>query len=124
MVTIFTESLGWQVGTLAAGAVLAGLLLAVGHWFPWVRRLGRVPAYVYGVVPLWLGFGLWRILNGDWLTVVGLALIAVAGGATVVGAYWVDGVVERVRMGELMRPAVGGALRGADEARADRGGGE
>lgn len=87
----------WEVGTLGAGVVLTCLLLAVGHWFPWVGRLSRIGAYVYGVMAILAGFGGWRLLNGDWVSVVGLVVIVVAGGATVVGAYWVDGAVLALR---------------------------
>ncbi len=87
----------WELGTLVAGALLAALVLAVGHWFPWAWRLSRIQAYVYGVVSIWLGFAAWRLLNGDWVTVVGLGVIAGAGGVTVVLAYRLDGVVRMVR---------------------------
>lgn len=94
---IFMESMWWRLGTLGAGALLTALVLAVGHWFPWVRKLPRVRAYVYGVVSIWLGFAVWRFLNGDWRSPVGLVIIASAGGATVIGAYWIDDIVVRVR---------------------------
>jgi ABC-type multidrug transport system permease subunit len=80
----------WQLGILAAGAILTGLLLAVGHWFPWVRRLPRLTAYTYGVSSILIGFSLWRLLNQDWLTVAGLVIICIAGGAVVKMAYQVD----------------------------------
>ncbi len=53
------------------GTTLTGLLLLVGHWFPWPRRLHRLLAYCYGVASIlagaavWLGaLGLWRVLAG------------------------------------------------------------
>lgn len=97
MIMIFTESIWWRMGTLGAGALLTVLVLAVGHWFPWPRRLSRIQAYVYGVSSILAGFAVWRLLNGDWVTVVGLGVIAGAGGVTVVGAYRLDDVVRMVR---------------------------
>lgn len=93
---IFTES-WWQLGTLAAGTLLAMLILAVEHWFPWVCRLPRVQAYVWGVAALWVGFAAWRLLVGDWQSPAGLLIIAVAGGATVVLVYKIDDWVLAVR---------------------------
>ena len=74
----------------AFGTSLTVLLLAVGHWFPWPRRLSRLQAYTYGVGCLASGYTLWRLLVGDWLTVAGLWIIVILGGMTVIGAYWLD----------------------------------
>ena len=87
----------WQWGTLVAGMAVTALLLAVGHWFPWPQRLTRVEAYVYGGSSLWVGLAVWRLLCGDWRTVVGALAIDIAGWLAVVGAYKVDGVVRRIR---------------------------
>jgi len=96
---IFTGTLWWQLGTLAAGALLTALVLAVEHWFPWVQRLPRVQAYVWGVAAILLGFTVWRVLNHDWQTPAGLLIITVVGGVTVVGAYRIDGMVRLARQG-------------------------
>lgn len=90
----------WQVGTLAAGVLLTVLVLGIGHWFPWIHRLSRIQTYIYGVSTILAGFTTWRLLNRDWQTPVGLLTIAVAGGAAVVGAYWIDDLVLRVRQAE------------------------
>ena len=74
------------------GMLVTMLALGVGHWFPWVRRLTRIEAYVYGGASLWLGFAVWRLLNGDWETIVGMLAIDVAGWVAVVGAYRLDEV--------------------------------
>ena len=81
----------------AFGAMLTLLLLAVGHWFPWPKRLTRIQAYIYGVSCITLGFSLWRLLNGDWLTTVGLWLMAIGGGIVVIAAYWIDDLTIRLR---------------------------
>lgn len=94
------NSVWWEVGTLLVGVALTVGLLAVGHWFPWPQRLSRIRAYQYGTVAIWLGFSLWRSLVGDWQTVVGLAVISLAGGVMVILAYRVDQVVQRVRQAE------------------------
>jgi len=87
----------WRWATLAVGMLVTALALGMGHWFPWVKRLTRIEAYVYGGSSLWLGFAVWRLLNGDWETVVGMLAVDVAGWAAVVGAYKLDGIVRRIR---------------------------
>lgn len=94
---ICTQSIYWQIGTFAAGAVLTALLLAIGHWFPWPHPLSRIRCYVYGTASIWAGFALWRALNGDWITFTGLLVIAGVGGATVKGAYKLDEWVRQIR---------------------------
>jgi len=93
---ISSESV-WEIGTLIAGSVLTGLLLALGHWFPWPRQLRWLHRYTYGVAAIWIGFALWRLLNADWLTVVGLIIIAGAGGFTVIVTYWLDDKIAAIR---------------------------
>ena len=83
----------WTLGTLIGGAMLTALVLAVGHWFNWPQPLSRISAYIYGVLSILAGFTLWRLLNLDWETVVGLMIICCTGGATVVLAYRIDGWV-------------------------------
>jgi len=78
------ETVSWQIGTAIAGAVLTALLMAVGHWFPWPYPIVRIQRYTYGTTFILLGFSLWRLLNGDWITPAGLLGISIAGGATVV----------------------------------------
>jgi len=87
----------WRWGTVGIGMVLTGLLLAVGHWFPWVRRLTRIEAYMYGGTSLLLGFATWRLFNGDWETPLGMLAIDLAGWGAVAGAYKLDEVVRRIR---------------------------
>lgn len=94
---MITNTVYWQLGTLAAGATLTVLLLLIGHWFPWVRKLSRIQAYTYGVASILLGFTLWRLLNHDWQTVAGLLFIVVFAGIAVRGAYLVDQVVIQIR---------------------------
>lgn len=89
----------WMFVSLGIGAVLGALLLVVGHWFPWVQRLPRCAAYAFGTVSLWLGFAVWRLLNGDWVTPAGLLVIVLVGGAAVQAAYVIDGWVLDVRKG-------------------------
>ncbi len=91
------EPVVWTWATLIAGALLTALVLAVGHWFPWPRKLDPVPAYIYGVASILVGFTLWRLLNLDWETVVGLMIICCTGGLTVILAYRIDGWVLAIR---------------------------
>jgi hypothetical protein len=79
---------------LAVGGILTTLILLVGHWFPWRdwlgRELTRIEAYVYGTLAITLGFAVWRISIGDWITPAGLLLIDVASGAGVTASYLAD----------------------------------
>lgn len=88
------------MGNLMAGVVLTVLLLLVGHWLKWPRRLGKIQAYSYGTLSIWLGFATWRGLGGDWVTPAGLAVIVVAAGIAVKGAYVYDSVTLRWRQAE------------------------
>jgi len=91
------EPISWQIGTAIAGAILTALLMAVGHWFPWHQSLARIQRYTYGTTFILLGFSLWRGLNGDWVTPVGLLGISIAGGLTVIFAYKVDKYILELR---------------------------
>jgi uncharacterized membrane protein YeaQ/YmgE (transglycosylase-associated protein family) len=102
---IFTQSLWWQGGTLLAGTIMTALLLAVAHWFPAQKKMGLIWRYVYGVGTIVLGFAIWRLLNGDWRTVVGLIVIASVGGAVVVLAYRYDHLYENAARAALAQAA-------------------
>ena len=99
------ETVSWQIGTAVAGGTLTVLLLAIGHWFPWPQPLSRIRCYVYGTGSIWLGFTLWRVLNGDWITPAGLLGISIAGGFTVVLAYKTDKYVLKVRKADKAEAA-------------------
>lgn len=81
---------------LIPAVTLPVLMLAVAHWFPWVRKLPRLWAYRIGVFCIWTGFALWRLLAGDWVTVVGLAVISVACGYAVALYWWIDEQLEAI----------------------------
>jgi hypothetical protein len=83
----------WPYLSWAIAAIVAALLLALGHWFPWPDKLGRIPAYVYGSASILLAFAAWRLLNGDWHTPLGLAALYLIGYLVVCGAYRIDGWV-------------------------------
>ena len=81
---------------LIPGVVLAVLLLAVAHWFPWLRKLPRMWAYRIGVACLWSGFALWRLLLGDWQTPLGLLALSLVAGCAVASYYWIDEQVDAI----------------------------
>lgn len=74
---------------LTQGMVVTGLLLAVGHWAPWPRKLHRLLAYSYGCASILAGQALWLLpAHADaWWGLVGFA---VAGGAATAGCYGID----------------------------------
>ena len=81
---------------LLPGITLAVLLLAIAHWFPWIRRLPRMWAYRIGVACLWCGFALWRLLLGDWVTTLGLLALCLVAGFAVASYYWIDAQVDQI----------------------------
>lgn len=100
---MLTETLTtyWPAISLAIGASISTLILAASHWFPTLQRLTRIQAYIIGTVTLWIGFFVWRVLVGDTWTPIGLAIIDLAGGFTVIAAYGHDSNINahrRVRM--------------------------
>lgn len=72
------------------GVLCTVLLLAVEHWFPYTRELTLIEKYVMGVLALWFGFAIYRVLVCDLVTPAALLVICMAGGATVVLGYWLD----------------------------------
>ena len=90
---------------LIEGAILSSLLLAVGHWFPWLNGLPRLYAYVYGCAVIWLGFAFWRLNMGDWQTPLGLAIIIGVAGLTTWAAYEIDHAVQKMRQADKAEAA-------------------
>lgn len=86
--------------TLALAAVIGTLLLAVLHWFPYVRRRSRLQAYATGCAAIWLAFTIWRALHGDWQTPLGLLVIIASGGSAVILGYRIDHWTRRIRQAE------------------------
>lgn len=72
------------------GLVISALLLAVGHWAPWPRRLHRLAAYVYGVASILAGQAIWLISHGRLDIWLGLVAFSVAGGFATGLAWFID----------------------------------
>jgi hypothetical protein len=89
-----------QIGGFVGGVTLTVLLLLLGHWFPWVRKLTRIEAYAYGTASLWFGLAVWRFIEQDWITPTGFAVMILIAGAAVKGAYLIDIAVLRIRQAE------------------------
>jgi len=94
------------LGTLAAGGITTMLLLIAGHCFRWERILGqplpRLAAYVYGVLAIIAGSGVWAILNSllgvvsvspAYVVIVSICM-AVCGGIATTGAWIVDALID------------------------------
>ena len=79
----------WPIIALSLGTLISALTLAVQHWFPMAEK-PRLRSYIMGTSALWIGFALWRFLLGDVWTPLGLAIIDVLGGLTVILAYQID----------------------------------
>ena len=87
-----------MIESFAAGLMLTGLLLFVGHWFPWPVKLHRLAAYVYGLAAILAGQAVWllpiREMTGTGVDVVAslVAFAAIGGAATALG-YGIDWVL-------------------------------
>ncbi|NIV31591.1 MAG: hypothetical protein GWN58_19525 [Anaerolineae bacterium] len=82
-----------------AGIGLAVGLLLVGHWFPWPRPLPRLWRYIYGVSSILAGIAAWLLVSGQYIVMVGITVIACAGGLAVIISYQIDHIVRLMRMG-------------------------
>lgn len=71
------------------GLILTALLLLVGHWLPWPKKLPRLLAYAYGVGCILLGLAVW-LLPADWRTWLGIGAFCAAGGLATLAAYAYD----------------------------------
>ena len=82
-------------------AVVAGLIQAIEHWFPWRMILGkdlpRISAYTLGVLgfalPLSALFSYWQF----WSALAALWSVIVTSGCAVALAYGIDWLLDRVR---------------------------
>jgi hypothetical protein len=77
----------------AFGLTITALMLLVGHWFPWPKRLHRLAAYAYGVGAILFGTAIWLGLQGLWTTWLGIVAFAVVGGLTTGMAWGIDGLL-------------------------------
>lgn len=79
---------------ILCGCVLSGLLVLVEHWFRWERFLGRelhkLEAYTIGTASIYVGFFLVCFLTGDLKPAWQLAIVIIASGLSVYGAWYVD----------------------------------
>jgi len=75
---------------LAFGLSTTALLLLVGHWAPWPKRLHRLLAYIYGVMSLYVGILIWLGWTPTFWT---LCAFPVVGGAATGLGYLVDWVL-------------------------------
>jgi hypothetical protein len=73
-----------------AGLLITGSLLAIGHWFPWPKRLPRLAAYAYGVGCLLIGQAVWLTPTGQAALWWRLAAFAAVAGAVTAGCYGID----------------------------------
>lgn len=93
---------------IALTALVSALVQALSHWFPWRLVLGyelpKVAAYTIGVLgfllPVTVLFWRWDVvgLMVAWSHLVALWACVLASGLTVVLAYAIDTVANRVRM--------------------------
>ena len=94
-----------NIGSFITGTMITVLLLLVGHWFPWVTRLTRLQAYVYGLASVLIGLTIWKGTVGDWITVAGLWILSLIAGCSVVGAYKLDELIVAARKGHKAEAA-------------------
>jgi len=72
------------------GLVVTGALLAIGHWFPYPRRLRSLETYVYGTGSILIGLLVWLGFTDAW---VAIAVFAVVGGLATGATHLYDQVM-------------------------------
>jgi hypothetical protein len=82
---------------LLVGISTSVLLLIAGHWFPWhvMLSMDRIPAYIYGVSCILIGFTIWQGSSQNWDVVLGLALLIACSGASVMFSYAIDSIARQ-----------------------------
>lgn len=75
------------------GLTVTALLLALGHWFPWPKRLPRLAAYAYGVAAILVGASVWLGLLNMWGVWLGFAAFALVGGIVTALAWGTDSLL-------------------------------
>ncbi|NSW52180.1 MAG: hypothetical protein HPY85_06725 [Anaerolineae bacterium] len=82
---------------IVSAAIMSGLILGIGHWFPWEawlkRRLPRLLSYGYGLVAVLVPASLVMAIYEQWIALAAVWGCAVVGGLTVVGGYGLDSFV-------------------------------
>ena len=95
----------YELYTLIGAAAFTTLLQLVAHYIEKPKEPRLLVRYVWGTAILGCGFALWRTVNGEWETVVGLAVIDATAGLAVIGAYGWDKTVERIRQAKMVEGA-------------------
>lgn len=72
------------------GLVLTALLVLVGHWFPWPRRLPRLAAYAYGTAAILAGVSVWLMWSKLSDILAGVWAFAIVGGVATSLAWLTD----------------------------------
>jgi len=102
----------WPVLSLAIVALTTALALAFSHlaarhWSDSGKKPRRLVAYTWGTVILWIAFSAWRLMNGDWFTPLGAAIIDVSGGLAVILSYREDKRTKAIRKAKMAEDADG-----------------
>jgi len=109
---------------IAVMALLSGAFQLAAHYLPWRsilrRKLRRTEAYAIGVVLMLAPFSVWLGLAGLWLVLLALWVVVATSGAFVIGAYLLDGYLEKSHEGQVAQ-AENRVLRGGvfDDANAE-----
>lgn len=84
----------------AYGLTTTVLIISIGHWFPWPRRLPRLAAYSYGTASILIGAAIWLGFQARWHELAGIIIIACAGGLATAFCYGIDALhnlIQRVK---------------------------
>ena len=97
---------------LATGGIITGLILLVGHYFPWHKLLGqpldRLWSYRYGSAACWVGFSYWRYFGlDDYISPIGLMIIYAIAGTIVSSAYRIDAKGQTLTIAHRQRKTEG-----------------
>jgi ABC-type enterobactin transport system permease subunit len=92
---------------LIVGSVVSAAIVALAHWIPGVRNLHRLWRYTIGVSAILVGFAVWQLMTDGLDALIGLCMIAVAGGAATSGAYLFDWLRMMVRKAQIAEQVLG-----------------
>jgi len=95
--------ISWMI---VIAALIAALLQAVSHYFPWRRLLNgrdlpRPAAYIVGTLNLALPLAILLAILNDWVALIALGAVILSSGGTVLTLYGFDGVLAQHELKEL-----------------------
>lgn len=86
---------------IIACSIISALIILVGHWLPWPRKLRRPEAYGYGILAIMLPFTAICLKNGWYLPMIAAWCCVGAAGMMTLGAYAYDRAMQAINVMRL-----------------------